>query len=433
MTSKAANIENASGLVIVQRPVESLIPYARNPRKNDAVVDRMVASIREFGFKVPVLAKSDGLVCDGHLRIKAALKLGITEVPVILCDDWTDGQVKAFRLMANRSVAWAEWDGELLAAEMSDLKVMAFDLSLTGFDAAEIDSLLATSEAGLTDDDAAPEAPAEPITRTGDLWLLGSHRVLCGDSTSTVDITRLMNGKLADMVFTDPPYNVAYSGRGEVNRLGTIENDDMSDDQFDQFINSVFTCCQAAMRELAPIYVCHPDSRSGPKLTFERHFATHFHKASTIIWLKQSAGMGWQDYRAQHEPLLYGWRPGSGSHYFVKDRSKTTVWDIARDAQISYTHPTQKPVALSEEAIHNSSRRTDTILDLFGGSGSTLIACEKTERQARLMELDPKYCDVIVHRWQNFTGKTATLDSNGMNFEQVTADRRKEADADTET
>ena len=221
---------------------------------------------------------------------------------------------------------------------------------------------------------------------------------------------------MADMVFTDPPYNVAYSGRGQ-NNLGTIKNDNMSAADFEQFCRDLFASYNSAMKPLACIYVCHPDSQSGPKLAFEKTFAEQFKKSSTIIWMKQSAGMGWQDYRAQHEPILYGWKDGGkGKHFFSGDRTKTTVWKIGRDAQATYKHPTQKPVALPEEAINNSSKGQDVVLDLFGGSGSTLIACEKTGRINRSIKLDPKYCDVIVQRWQEFTGKTAILESTGKPF-----------------
>jgi DNA modification methylase len=313
-----------------------------------------------------------------------------------------------------------------LKLEIEDLKTFDYNLELTGFDPDEITSLLSPSETvGLTDEDAAPEAPATPVNQPSDLWVLGDHRLLCGDSTSLSDVHRLMAGQLADLVFTDPPYNVSYSGRGEVNQLGTIENDNLSDLEFDAFLGQVFACCSAVMKALAPIYVAHPDSKSAPKISFEAHFAKHFHKAATIIWLKQSAGMGWQDYRAQHEPLLYGWKPGAGSHYFSDSRSKTTVWEIGRDAQITYVHPTQKPVALAEEAIRNSTRPGDVVLDLFGGSGSTLIATEKSGRIACLMELDPRFCDVIIQRWQDFTGREAILESTDSGFDEVTLQRKE--------
>ena len=405
---------------IVMRRVDSLSPYERNPRKNDAVVDRMVASIKEFGFKIPVLAKSNGEVIDGHLRLKAAQKLGINSVPVIPCDDWTEAQVKAFRLLVNRSVTWASWDDDLVRLELEDIRKLGMDLGLTGFDPDEIQAYLAPQGTqGLTDDDAAPPVADRPVSLTGDVWDLGPHRLVCGDATVEDDVTNLMGTDRADMVFIDPPYNVAYSGRGKVNRLGPIDNDDMFDCAFDAFIGKVLASCHRVMRDLSPIYVCHPDSKSAPKITFETCFAKHFHKGSTIIWFKQSAGMGWQDYRAQHEPILYGWKKGDGSHYFIEDRSKTTVWEIGRDAQATYAHPTQKPVALAAEAIGNSTKSGDIVVDLCAGSGSTLIACEKLSRSGRVMEIDPKYVDVIIRRWQTFTGNMATLKGSRVSFDLV--------------
>jgi site-specific DNA-methyltransferase (adenine-specific) len=283
-------------------------------------------------------------------------------------------------------------------------------LAMLGFSVDELDALLNPTQLtdGLTDEDAVPEVPIEPTTKLGDIYQLGNHRLMCGDSTSIDDGEKLMGGLLADLVFTDPPYNVAYSGRG-ANNLGIIKNDDMSDNDFEQFCRDIFSTYNAIMKPLACIYVCHPDSASAPKIAFEKTFAEQFKKSSTIIWMKQSAGMGWQDYRAQHEPILYGWKEGKGSHFNAGDRTKTSIWKIGRDAQSSYVHPTQKPVCLPEEAIMNSSKGSDCVVDLFGGSGSTLIACEKTGRVNRTMELDPKYCDVIIKRWEDFTGQKAVL------------------------
>jgi site-specific DNA-methyltransferase (adenine-specific) len=297
----------------------------------------------------------------------------------------------------------------MLSLELSDIKD-DISLAMLGFSVDELDALLNPTQLtdGLTDEDAVPEVPIEPTTKLGDIYQLGNHRLMCGDSASLDDAEKLMDGDLADLVFTDPPYNVAYSGRG-ANNLGTIKNDDMSNDDFEQFCRDIFTTYHTYMKPLACIYVCHPDSQSAPKLAFEKTFAEQFKKSSTLIWMKQSAGMGWQDYRAQHEPILYGWKEGSGKHFYSGDRTKTTIWKIGRDAQASYVHPTQKPVALPEEAINNSSKGMDIVLDLFGGSGSTLIACEKVGRKARLMELDPKYCDVIIKRWEDFTGNKAVL------------------------
>ena len=241
-------------------PIDRLIPYVRNPRKNDAAVDRMVGSIREFGFKIPVLARSTGEVIDGHLRLKAAKKLGITEVPVILCDEWTEAQVKAFRLMVNRSVAWAEWDEELLGLELLDLKGLDFDLGLTGFDSRELDALLdgIDGQAGLTDEDDAPEPPENPVSRGGDLWLMGKHRLLCGDSTDSASVKRLMAGQQADMVFTDPPYNVAYEGYTK-DKL-TIQGDRMSPQDFDRFLRVSFNNYRESIKPGGSLYVCHASS-----------------------------------------------------------------------------------------------------------------------------------------------------------------------------
>ena len=390
--------------------VDKLIPYAKNARTHsDEQVAQIAGSIKEFGFNNPILVDKDNSVIAGHGRLMAARKLGMDKVPVVELQHLTESQRKAYVLADNRIALNSGWDTSMLSLELQDLKD-DIDLSLLGFDPDELDALLNPIEEteGLTDEDAVPDVPDEPKTKLGDIYILGNHRLMCGDSTSIDDAEKLMDGLLADLVFTDPPYNVDYSGRG-ANNLGTIKNDNMSADDFEQFCRDIFTTYSAIMKPLACIYVCHPDSASAPKIAFEKTFAEQFKKSSTIIWMKQSAGMGWQDYRAQHEPILYGWKEGKGSHFNAGDRTKTTVWKIGRDAQSSYVHPTQKPVCLPEEAIMNSSKGSDCVVDLFGGSGSTLIACEKTGRVNRSMELDPKYCDVIVKRWEDFTGKKAVL------------------------
>jgi DNA modification methylase len=390
--------------------VETLIPYAKNARTHsDEQVAQIAGSIKEFGFNNPVLVDKDNSIIAGHGRIMAARKLGMDKVPVVQLGHMTEAQRKAYVLADNRIALNSGWDAGMLTLELQDLKD-DIDLSLLGFDPDELDALLNPIEEteGLTDEDAVPDVPDEPKTKLGDIYILGNHRLMCGDSTSIDDAEKLMDGLLADLVFTDPPYNVDYSGRG-ANNLGTIKNDNMSDNDFEQFCRDIFTTYNAIMKPLACIYVCHPDSASAPKIAFEKTFAEQFKKSSTIIWMKQSAGMGWQDYRAQHEPILYGWKEGKGSHFNAGDRTKTSIWKIGRDAQSSYVHPTQKPVCLPEEAILNSSKGSDCVVDLFGGSGSTLMACEKTGRVNRTMELDPKYCDVIVQRWEEFTGKKAVL------------------------
>lgn len=400
-------------------PVEGLIPYARNARTHSPEqVAQIAASMREFGFTNPVLIDADGGLIAGHGRVLAARQLGLASVPCIRLGHLSDAQKRAYVIADNKLALNAGWDESMLALELKDLQAMDYDLALTGFDLGEIDELLAGLEAtpeGATDADAVPEVKAESITRPGDVWVLGKHRIMCGDSTRIDQAKTLMGGGVADMVFTDPPYNVAYEGRG-ANDLGPIKNDNMTDAQFEQFLRDVFSTYWVCMKELAPIYVCHADSATAPKLAFEKTFAERFKKSSTIIWAKQSAGMGWQDYRVQHEPIIYGWKEGSGKHYYCGDRAKTTLWQIGRDAQAIYVHPTQKPVDLPAEAIKNSSKSGETVLDLFGGSGSTLIACEQTGRINRSMELDPKYCDVIVRRWQQFTGKQAFHAETGAPF-----------------
>lgn len=403
----------------VLRATLELIPSARNARTHsDKQIAKIAASIKRFKFLNPVIIDADNGIIAGHGRVLAAQKLGLETVPCILASHLTEAERRAYMLADNRIATESGWDKDLLAIELTELGDFGFDLAFTGFDDDEITHLTAPKNDGNGEDDVAPEAPATPVSKGGDVWLMGDHRVMCGDSTEDGHMAMLMGKDLADLVFTDPPYNVDYSGRGQ-NNLGKIENDSMTDAEFDRFLDDVFDVAKDVMKPLACIYVCHPDSQTAPKLAFERSFGERFKKSSTIIWLKQSAGMGWQDYRAQHEPILYGWKDGKGSHFYCGDRSKTTVWNIGRDAQANYVHPTQKPVALPLEAIENSSLGQQIVLDMFGGSGSTLIACEKSGRKARLMEFDPKYCDVIVRRWQDFTGLKATRESDGAEFDSL--------------
>lgn len=407
---------------IIYKKTKDLIPYARNSRTHsDEQVAQISASIKEFGFTNPILIDEDGLIIAGHGRVQAAQRLNLDEVPAIVLEYLTEAQKKAYVIADNKLALNAGWDFDMLKVEFNDLIDMDFDLSLIGFDDKELNQILADPTEGLVDEDQTPDLVEDPITKEGDVWLLGNHRLMCGDSTSINAVDKLMNGHKADMVFTDPPYNVDYSGRGK-NNLGKIKNDAMTDNEFTDFCRGFFSCYQSAMKPLACIYVCHPDSQSAPKIAFEITFSEYFKKSSTLIWVKQSAGMGWQDYRAQHEPILYGWKEGSGQHYFVGHRDKTTIWNVKRDAQTSYVHPTQKPVKLVEEAILNSSKGEDLILDLFLGSGSTLIASEKTGRVCYGMELDPKYADVIIKRWQDFTGKDAIHEELGKTYNELSND-----------
>jgi len=388
-------------LKIEQVKLDALIPYARNSRTHsDAQVAQIAASIKEFGFTNPVLIDETGSIIAGHGRVMAARKLAITDVPSIRLTHLTDAQKKAYVIADNKLALNAGWDDEMLAVELTDLKDMGFDLDLTGFNTDEIEALLApTGTEGLTDEDAVPEVPEAPVTVLGDVWLLGKHRVMCGDSTSIDAVDKLMAGGKADMVFTDPPYGVDYKG---------IKNDDRGG--LDDLLRGAFGNFLSASKSGASIYVFHSDRCAD---IFHAVFREFFHFSSMVIWAKNSLTLSQTDYQSQHEPCLYGWMD-NGKHSWHSDRKQTSVWRFDKERVVGHTTP--KPVELVARAISNSSKGGDTVLDLFGGSGSTLIACEKTGRVSRNMELDPKYCDVIVQRWQEFTGQTATLESNGKPF-----------------
>ena len=397
--------------------INRCIDYARNPRKNDHAVDKVAAAIREFGFRVPIVAKSDGTVVDGHLRLKAAKKLGLDEVPVILADDMSEAQIKAFRLSVNKVAELAEWDIDLLKLEIVDLKEMDFDLSLTGFDDDELANFLAEPTEGLTDDDAVPDVPAIPVTVEGDVWLLGRHRLMCGDSTSIDHLEKLCDGQLVDMWLTDPPYNVAYEG-GTKEKL-TIKNDSMGNDAFRQFLRDSYSAADAVMKKGAVFYIWHADSEGYNFRGAASDIGWTIRQC--LIWKKSSLVMGRQDYHWMHEPCLYGWKDGA-AHLWATDRKQTTILEFAKPTR-NGEHPTMKPVELFEYQMLNNTKGSDLILDSFAGSGTTAIACKKHGRMARLMELDPKYCDVIVTRWQDFTGQAATLESTGQAFGELKAER----------
>lgn len=387
---------------IEQRPVAGLIPYVNNSRKHsEEQVAQIAASIKEFGWTNPILVDGANGIIAGHGRLMAARKLGMEAVPVIELAHLSEPQRKALIIDDNKLAMNAEWDNELLMLELGELLEGGFDLDLLGFGKDELDALLSPTEAteGLTDEDAVPEPPAVPVTVLGDVWLLGKHRVMCGDSTGIDAVDTLMDGAKADMVFTDPPYGVDYKG---------IKNDDRSG--LEDLLRSAFGNFLAASKSGASIYVFHSDRCAD---IFHKVFREFFHFSSMIIWAKNSLTLSQTDYQSIHEPCLYGWMD-NGKHSWHSDRKQTSVWRFDKERVVGHTTP--KPVALVAQAIDNSSKGGDSIVDLFGGSGSTLIACEKTNRQARLMELDPKYVDVIIKRWQDFTGKTATLESTGQPF-----------------
>lgn len=376
---------------ITEVKVEALIPYAKNSRTHDdAQVAQIAASIKEFGWTNPILVDGDKGIIAGHGRLMAARKLGMTKVPVIELKGMTEAQKKAYVIADNKLAMNAGWDNEFLTLELKDLEDEGFDLSLTGFDDKELDALLNVIEGtdGLTDEDDVPAVPEEPKTKLGDIYILGNHRLMCGDSTSIDAVEKLMDGKKVDLVFTDPPYNVAFNGRS--GKHDVIKNDNLPVDEFNSFIDEVCNTIKAVNPQAYYIW-CN--------WNFYGILQGKLDYKSCIVWAKNVFGMG-NGYRHQHEFCLFNGKLDE----WVKNESD--LWEIKKDH--NYVHPTQKPVALSVRAFGNHIKLVN-VLDLFGGSGSTLIGAEQTGRKAFVMELDPKYCDVIVKRWEDFTGKKAIL------------------------
>jgi DNA modification methylase len=385
-------------------PLDRLKPYDRNARTHSAEqVAQIAASIVEFGFTNPILVDSNDGIIAGHGRLSAAQELGLKTVPVVVLDHLSERQRKAYILADNQLALNAGWDTDLLRGELQDLAELDFDLSLIGFSDDELADLLPEIEElppEGADEDAAPEVPEEPVSKPGDVWLLGKHRVMCGDSTSLNEVERLIGGAKAGLVFSDPPYGVEFRSNMS-KRFDVLQNDDK--------ILDIAPVVWDAMADNTAAFIwtshhVYPVWRA----QFEQ-----FYK-QTIVWHKGGGGMGDLEgqYALDYELALFC---AKGSPKFRGSRGMA-VWQVSKDAAASYVHPTQKPVALAERAIADFSDKRAIVLDLFGGSGSTLIACEKTSRQARLMELDPRYCDVIVKRWQQFTGKTATLEATGERF-----------------
>ena len=388
-------------------PTDKLIPYARNARTHsDAQVAQIAASIAEFGWTNPILAGSDGVIVAGHGRLAAAQKLGLASVPVVVLDHLTATQRRALVISDNRIAENAEWDEAMLRVELADLQDDGFDLDLTGFDADALAELMAGDEPvneGQTDEDAVPEVGETPVSRPGDIWRLGPHRLLCGDATVAASYDALLEGEAVDMVFTDPPYNVNYANSAKDKLRGkdrAILNDNLGEGFYD-FLLAALTPILAHCR--GGIYVAMSSSELD---VLQAAFRAAGGKWSTfIIWAKHTFTLGRADYQRQYEPILYGW-PERAERHWCGDRDQSDVWQIKKP-QKNDLHPTMKPVELVERALRNSSRPGDVVLDPFGGSGTTLIAAEKSGRVARLIELDPKYADVIVRRWEDFTGKKA--------------------------
>lgn len=402
---------------------EKLIPYARNSRTHsDDQVQQIMGSIKEFGFTNPVLVDGDGVIIAGHGRTMAAQRLGMKEVPCLRLSHLTEAQKRAYVIADNKLALNAGWNDEMLALELRNLRDEDFDLSLTGFDDAELAALLADAVAeGLVDEDAVPEAPEVPVTVEGDVWLLGRHRLMCGDSTSIEALEKLCDGQLVDMWLTDPPYNVAYEGKTK--DALTIKNDKMGDDSFRTFLRDAYVAADAVMKAGAVFYIWHADSEGYNFRGAAKDAGWTVRQC--LIWKKQTMVMGRQDYHWKHEPCLYGWKDGA-AHLWATDRKQTTILEFDRPSR-NAEHPTMKPVELFEYQMLNNTKGSDLVLDSFAGSGTTAIACEKHGRQARLMELDPKYCDVIIKRWQDFTGKEATLESTGQTYRELEAERCKAA------
>lgn len=415
---------------IKNRKVEELIPYVNNPRDNSAAVDAVASSIAEFGFKVPIIVDRNNVVVTGHTRLQAAKKLGLAEVPVLMADDLSDAQVKAFRIADNKVSELASWNEELLEAELAAIKdTGGIDMGEFGFTEDELDALDDVEE------DSPPEVEevADPITKPGDLYQLGRHRLLCGDSTSLTDIATLTDGAQIDLLLTDPPYNVAYEGQDGM----TIQNDDLDDGAFLEFLTKANQAADSVLKPGGAFYIWHASSEG---FNFRKSIAAvGWLQKQLLIWVKDRFVLGRQDYQNQHEPCLYGWKPGAG-HYFSDKRTESTVIEdrpnlekmdkaelkelckellgrqpvettILREQrpQSNDLHPTMKPVKLFARLILNSTRKGEKVLDLFGGSGTTLVACEQLGRQAYLMELDPRYCDAIVKRFEELTGQKAQL------------------------
>ena len=403
--------------------IDKLIPYSKNPRTHsDAQIAQIAASIQAFGFISPILVDSGAGIIAGRGRLLAARKLQLKEVPVIVLDHLTETQKRAYIIADNQLALNAGWDEELLRVELAALQEEGFNVNLIGFEDEELAQLLADQDAveGLTDEDAVPELPKSPVSAPADLWVLGKHKLLVGDATVAADVQRLMGGDSADCVFSDPPYNTDYEGYTE-NRL-KIQNDQMSAAQFKHFLRDSFSSFRSAVKPGASLYVCHSSS-------WQREFQNALEMADfeircQIIWAKNTFAWGFGRYKFQHEPIFYCHVRGQKDPWYG-DKSQSTLWAQNKPAA-NRLHPTMKPVELIERALANSSKAGDVVVDLFGGSGSTLIGCERRGRKARLMELDPKYADVVVRRWQEYTGQQAVLRGDGRSFDQIRRERLKE-------
>lgn len=388
---------------IEMRDIDSVRPYPGNPRLNDAAVDAVAASIRAFGFRQAIVTDAEGVIVVGHTRWRAARKLGLKKVPVHVASDLTEAELRGYRLADNKTHEFAQWDYDLLPIEIGALREMHFDLSVLGFNVDELAEIMAVSTHG-EDPDVVPEPPGEPKSKRGELYALGRHRLLVGDATCETNVQRVMCGQQAHLLLTDPPYGVSYVGKTK--DALTIENDRIGDEQtFQTFLASAFRCADSVMRAGAAFYVWHADSEG---FTFRAACRDVGWKVrQCLVWAKSSMVLGRQDYQWRHEPCLYGWKDGA-AHQWLSDRSQTTLLEFDRPSR-SAEHPTMKPVALFAYQMANSTRKGQRVLDLFAGSGTTVIAAEQTGRTAHVLELDARYADVVIQRWESFAGKKAEL------------------------
>jgi DNA modification methylase len=421
--------------------IEDIKPYPGNPRQNDQAVDAVAASIREFGFRQPIVVDEQGVIIVGHTRYKAALKLGLKKVPVHVAKDLTPAQIKAYRIADNKTAEIADWDHDRLVQELAELEKMAFDLDLLAFTPEELNGLLDTDLApGLTDPDSIPEPPDEPVTQPGDLWLLGDHRLLCGNGGKAEDVKRLVGSAPIHLVNTDPPYNVkveprsnnamaaglsSFAGYGnsdpgrDVVRFPKkaqpthkklrakdrpLANDFVSDGEFDQLLHAWFGSIAHVLEPGRSFYIWGGYANLANYPPVLKAAGLYF--SQTVIWIKEHPVLTRKDFMGNHEWCFYGWREGA-AHQFFGPNNVTDVWSIKKVSPQNMSHLTEKPVELAGRALRYSSRPGENVLDLFGGSGSTLIAAEQTQRRAFLMEIDPLYCDVIVRRFERFTGQKA--------------------------
>lgn len=427
-------------------PIDRLKPYENNPRQNDGAVEAVAASIREFGFRVPIVVDGDGVIVAGHTRYKAAQKLSRETVPVVVADDLTPEQIRAFRIADNKTAELAEWDFDLLPIELDGLKDIGYDLGLLGFDEDELGKLLDPGVAeGLTDPDDVPEPPDEAITQPGDLWILGNHRLLCGDSAKAEDVDRLLDGSEVNLVNTDPPYNVKVEPRsnnaiaaGLSSFKGTqhhqqfdverhpeksaathrklrpkdrpLENDFVSDEEFDRLLDAWFGNIARVLLPGRSFYIWGGYANCANYPPFLKKHKLYF--SQSVIWDKQHPVLTRKDFMGAHEWSFYGWKEGA-AHRFYGPNNATDLWHVKKIPPQQLEHLTGKPAELAVKAIQYSTVKDENVLDLFGGSGSTLIGCEQTGRRAYLMELDTLYCDVIVDRFQRFTGIPAVLERTG--------------------